>query len=341
MRKKVSGIICFMTVLLLLAGCGHKTEKEEAPEAFSGMAVRDWTELDCGADREDSIRNSNMLNLGYLTFDEEGHIFFSDLNGTGIYMSGPKGENRQQLCETTGSLLQVAADWLYFSDESEIGIKRISVKTGETENVREEACGEYLLVDDKLYINGQEGFSCAGLDGTEPVVLRSNEPEMVSYTTDGTFWMGNAINGTDVSWFWRGYLLGYDMFLNQLYYIGEGATYPLIVGNWISVFDVVTATRHVWKIDTKEDVDLKVYAQKAVGDGEKLYYAKKESQGCVICSWDGKSESELLQTGADEVSYLYLSEEMLYWIQGAGSDTGKTWECRFYDMQTGESGEIY
>lgn len=34
MRKKVSGIICFMTVLLLLAGCGHKTEKKKPPKHF-------------------------------------------------------------------------------------------------------------------------------------------------------------------------------------------------------------------------------------------------------------------------------------------------------------------
>ena len=55
-------------------------ELQEFNEYIADMETADWMDLDIYADKETSIRNSNRLNYGYVTYDEAGQIYFVDKN---------------------------------------------------------------------------------------------------------------------------------------------------------------------------------------------------------------------------------------------------------------------
>lgn len=325
--KRVKGCLLLLLATIIMGGCGKES------------AVTDWAQLSLHADEATSLQNSNLLNDGFLTWDGAGKIYFVDPSGSGIYVSGMLGEEKRLFSEETGRALQVADGWLYFkSDEG--GIKRIQCDTGKAEVIREETCGEIYVANGMLYINGEEGFCRTELDGTDKVILRETSPDMVSYTTAGNYWIGNAINDVDAEWFWKGYLLVYDEESARISLIKEGAAYPLIAGNWLSVFDVNTVTRHVWDMETGEDIDLGVYAQKAVSDGKALYYTTVKSPNSLLCKWDGKESQTLFTAETEAVTHLYLTGDTLYWLQTIIVEEQKVQEWWYYELKTGEAGKL-
>ena len=317
--------------------------REVLEEKMAALEVLDRTELTCYAEEETALRNSNLLNWGYLTYDGDGHIYFTDTNNGkgGIYVSDRNGENLEQLSEENALMMQVEGDWLYFHGEDG-AIKRLHLETGEMQSVYDETYGEFIFAEGKLYINAEKGFCVTEPDGSNMEILKDSELTMACYVTGKGFWLGNVINGADGKWFFNGYLLGFDETQKKLCFIEEGAVYPLLAGNWLSVFDVNTQTRHIWNLETDEDIDLGAYAQRAVSDGNNLYCTVRNGgQYYSILKWDGTETTTLLDVEADNLEYLYLTPDALYYLPTVVADNKLVQQWWYYDLETGETGKIY
>lgn len=300
-----------------------------------------WTELTCYADEKTSLLNSNLLlNYGYLTCDEEGNIYFTDENIGGIFVSDSDGKNRRQLGGDVAMGLQLVGDWIYYQCTDRGGVRRLHRETCEVEVVREQPCGMYIVLNDKLYTNGPDGFCVADLDGTNKVILYNQSLSMANLqVSDGKLWLGTAINDTDAEFFMNGYLLGYDEAKDSRYYVGEAAGFHLLAGNWLSVWSTKAARRVVWDLEADTETDLGIWDQRSVSDGTYLYCSvKKYGVGNIFYRWNGVENEELFIVESDAaIDYKYLTPDKLYWLQHAGT----MWELWYYDLETGEIGQIY
>ena len=305
----------------------------------------DWTELACYADLKTSLRNSNLQNEGCVTYDEEGGLYFVDRNIGGIFLSDWNGKNRRQLSQDEASTLQVAGEWLYYAPEIG-GIKRIHIETGKEEVILEEPCGEFIVSEEKLYVNGtinnQGGFYMMEPDGSNQALLRENNPQLVSYVAGENCWLGIAAHGTDTSWFMEGHLFAYEEGQDKLVYVGQGNWYPLLAGNWLSTFDLKTFSRQVWNLETDKAFDLEVYAQKVASNGTNLYYAEDYGEDAHIYCWnENKTEKILEIPGGKIVEGMFLTQKAVYCLAKVRVDFKTVYQLWYYDLETGEAGMVY
>lgn len=240
----------------------------------------DWKDLQIYTDEAMSRENSNRLNWGYLTADEEGKIYYMDFTEGAVFCASPEGENKEVFYEGTGRSLQVSGEYLYLKNDN-AGLVRIRLDSGEVEPVWVEACGNFIILQDVIYISTPDGLVKAQLDGSESEIIRAEETDVTSLTGgEGTFLMYNAIKGEDIAFYFEGHLL--CRYEGKEYYVEEKAIYPLLAGNWLSVHDIRTSTRHVWDMETGTDTDLGAYAQQAVSDGKKSF-SYKTGQSIFRC----------------------------------------------------------
>ncbi len=309
------------------------------PDIPAGTEIVDWTELACYADEKTSLRNSNLLNEGYLTYDEKGNIYFVDMNIGGIFSCERDGKNRRQLSPQNASALQIEGDWLYFAAE---GVKRIHILTGEEQVIYDQDCGETVIKDNRIYVNSPEGFISMELDGSNKKILRDQSLTLASYTMAENTWLGIAYEGENVEYFLEGHLYAYDEANKKTISIMEGCWYPLLAGNWLSTFGSLTGKRYVWDLETDERFDLNIYAQKVVSNGENLYYVRVENGVTIVYRWNGGEAEEIWHVqDANQCNFLYLTPDALY-ILPKISVGGKTvTQLLYYDLETSGTGQVY
>ncbi len=309
---------------------------EENSEKYEKL---DWTKLDCYADLETSLRNSNLSNEGYLTYDEEGNIYFVDMNIGGIFTCERDGKNRRQLSSKNASALQIEGDWLYFVSG---GVERIHIFTGEEQVIYDTACGEAVIKDSRIYVNSPEGFISMDLDGSNKTILCDQSLTLASYAVAENMWLGTAYEGENAEYFVKGHLYAYDEANDKMMHIMDGCWFPLLAGNWLSTFGSLTGTRYVWNLETDEMFDLNVYAQKAVSNGENLYYVRSNSGLIIVYQWNGGEAEEIWRLqDANLCNYIYLTPDMLYILPRVSSGGKSVNQLWYYDLETGETGQVY
>lgn len=313
-------------------------------EEMDGLETKNITELALYAGEELSLLNSNVLrNFGYLTYDEEGNIYFSDQNIGGIFVSNKYGKNRWQLTPDSGQNLQLVGEWLYYLSSDKTSIKRIHLETRETEVVREQPCIAFAIWEGKLYVNGSEGFCVAEPDGSNKTVLHDRNLTIngLQLAEEG-IWLGNAYNDEDYNFFLQGHLLTYEEENNTWHYVEKGAREALLAGNWLSVIEKRTGKRVVWNLETDTKFELNIFDDKVVGNGSCLYGSVDGGAGeNIFYCFDGVEKKELFRVkSALYVHEKYLTPDMLYWI---ASSAGGDWlyELWYYELGTGEFGKIY
>lgn len=318
---------------------------QQEPEngGMDSLEKINWKDLQIYTDEAASMENSNRLNWGYLTADEEGKIYYMDFAEGAVFCSSPEGKGKEIFYEGIGKYLQAAGEYLYLKNDN-AGLDRIRLDSGEVETVWADRCGVYIILYDKLYISTPDGLVRAQLDGSESEIIRAEETGVTSLTGgDGTFLLYNAIKGEDVAFYFEGHLLCWHE--GKEYYVEEKVIYPLLAGNWLSVQDIRTSTRHVWDMETGTDTDMGAYAQLAVSDGTKIYYADERSENFQVFVWDGAETKELfsVEKEGEELTtptnfYMYLTEEYLYWIAQIGFEP----ECRwgYYRLADGQTGRL-
>lgn len=305
-----------------------------------------WTGLECYVNREDSIRNSNLLNYGWLTYDAEGNIYYSKEYEAGIYRCTSKGENKYLVSEVQGDCLQIKEDWLYYRNKTDKSIYRISITTGVLEQIFESACVEFIVGAEEITVDALEKVYSIGLDGENKKMLSApSEINLFTFTSSDNFWLTNAAAGTtDI--YNKGYLFKFDG--KNVEVLKERGNFPLLAGNYLSVVDPVTLKRHIWNLDTNIDVDLGIRTEKAmVSDGNKFFYAgpgdlHDEHYVTSIYCWNGiKSEEILAVEGAVSIYHLFLTPEKLYYLPHVKEGLRTVSQLWYYDFATGETGQIY
>ncbi|MBP3577206.1 MAG: DUF5050 domain-containing protein [Lachnospiraceae bacterium] len=385
--KKISKLLLVLLMSLLLSACNKndisesKVIKENnsdeisalgptitsiptpaleviAEEYLAALETVNWTEFNQYVDEKASIRNSNLLNYGYLTYDEKGNIYFTDERAGGIYVSDCKGENKQLLSEDKGTMLQIEGEWLYYNS-AVCGIDRINIATGEREHLYESKCGEFTIVDEGLFINTPDGLMLLDLeDNVTEVVLNREEigfTQMSSGISKDSFlcnaYLSYSLVG-NAELLWKGYLVNFDG--EKLRLINQRGVFPLVAGSYISVVDASTDSRVVWNLETKEVTDLNAQTgQTVVSDGQSVYYKKimhgdaKEGEAIpdkmntFIFKWDGEELELLWQIDTDNLYYMFLTPKALYCLPQINIDGKYGYHLLYYDLETGETGQIY
>ncbi|MCM1192812.1 MAG: DUF5050 domain-containing protein [Butyrivibrio sp.] len=303
---------------------------EEIEERLQTLDVRTWQDIaGNGIPEEEARLNSAKENLGYLTWSGNGEtVYYSDLSADKIYACKAEGEEKTCLYESAGLYLQVKDGWLYAWINDGKKIVRIHCETGESEDVFTEPCGEFFFLKDKLYLNTPEGL-CIYNEEDGGRTYCGSEFEVTNIQLCQDIILANVINDEDVTFFTKGYLLGYDTAEEQYFLVKKNALWPVAAGDWLSFFDMETRTRHVLDRVTGEEEDMGVYAQYVACDGAKLYY--QDGDGQIYC-WDGQTSAALL-SAEGSVQYIYLTPAYLYWMQ-----TDNTWW--YYDLESGKSGSL-
>lgn len=324
-------------------------------ENVLNIETMDWTELDCYVDEETSRQNSNFLNYGFLTYDEEGNIYYIDLNYNVIYVSDYKGENKRLISENSDAFgwLRLDGDWLYYCTQ-ETAIMRVHIETGETEQICEEYSGHFRIDEEKLYWEDREngGFSLADTFG--------RNKELVADTS--AFYVGFFQKGNDF-WLMEGDSKATQ---NQEHYIikaeekktvvlNQKGYYPLLAGVYLSVVDEEVNERHIWNLETKEKFDLEARIdQTMVSDGKNFYYKQimygdayakdgdslPKEQNAFIFQWDGGEPELIWQIDTDNLYYMFLTPKALYCLPQMKAE-GYKYSLLYYDLETGETGKIY
>ena len=323
----------------------QKEEKQEETgnDSIDSVEGVNWKDLEIQVDKVLSMQNSNRLNWGYLTADEEGMIYFVDFKEGVVFRSGQTGAGKEVFYEGIGTNLLVSGGYLYFKDE-EKKLIRIRLDNREAEYVWNEACGEFLILQDMIYINTSNGLVEANLDGSESKKLREAETGVTAIMGTGDrLLIYNTIKGEDAAYYLEGNLFGFIE--GKEYFIDDKVLYPLVAGKWISVYDLRTNTRHVWDAETGADTDLEEFAQQASSDGNQIYFVKDCVEEFQILTWNGTETKELFSIAKEEKEletptncYLYLTEEYLYWIKRIGYEQKCSWG--YYKLTDGQMGML-
>jgi len=347
-------------------------ELQEFNEYIEEMETADWMDLDIYADKETSIRNSNRLNYGYVTYDEAGQIYFVDKNNGDLYVSDYNGANKRLICQTgdkhTG-FLWVNGEWLYFSTQRS-AVKRVHLKTGEIEQLTEELMGQYYMKGEKLYTTRQSGeyrLCAMDLDGSNKEVIDAtlNYTYIPMYSekymlSEIAAWWGTGMQTK--SNLFEGHLMLYNGEKKIL--LNQRGSFPLIAGNYICFSDpgnirnALTTKTRVWNLETKEEIVLGSYVNKnIVSDGETIYFAKvkvgweyidweageksPDEMRTFFYKWDGGEPELIWILDTQNTDNIFLTPKALYAMPNPKVDGKWTYQLWYYDLETGESGQIH
>lgn len=332
-----------------------------AQRYINGLERMDITRLNCYVDKEDSIRNSNLMNYGYLTYDEEGNLYYVDQNTNAIYVSDYNGENKRLIYENEDVFgwLQVKDDWLYFNT-SRTAIKRVNITTGEVEDLLEELSGDFIIDGDKIYTN-LNGLCASDINGqnTEVIDASLQYTYLPSYSDD--YGVSNVSGIMS-----KGYVLVFDGETTKV--LKQRGLYPLLAGNYLCMSDAggsrnLTTKFRVWNIKTGKEFELGLYAdQTVVSDGETIYFCREGYNHQIGRTWNGEElslsqtynffyrwnekmkEPELfwIPTAAKHGIYnIFLTPKAIYAEDNVYKDGKNTYTLFYYDLETGETGVVY
>lgn len=378
--KKARNYIFFIILSLFLCGCGTKnigernssptsaatptsavlptptntpivsptpTEEEVVVAYMNSFEKINCTEIESYVNKEDSIRNSNLLNYGFLTYDAEGNIYYVNENDGNIYKSDSTGENKQQITEGGKALgwLQLKGEWLYFSGNKTTTINRMHLETGEIEQLFGPGSGPFTIDGEKMYFDDREnGFISADLEGKNKELVFASKGYTNLFTGGSNLWIGEMY-GTSRETSQLRYLAKFDgekvEILNQRGYC------PLLAGKYLSFVSRKTGERYIYNLETGQDFNLEVKTDKTVvSDGDNFYYVKFKQKNlkftAEVYRWkNAKSEKIVEIENTLWVYHMFLTPDKLYIQPHMEVDSKQVTQLWYYDLETGEKGQVY
>ncbi len=318
-------------------------KRREDAEKAAGDADQNagLSSLSFALDKNQSIRNSNLTHFGYLTQAGDGRIYYVKYEEQAIYGANSDGSDPHPICNDTGMYLQEDNGYLYYKSDRG-GIIRVKLDDLSMETVIEENTGEFLILNDLLYVNGPDGFAAYQPDGTgKQVLFEGYDPVILNVVGDEILFI--RTDSEDISVYMQGGLFSYNTASGELCGIERNIWNPLAAGNTLSYIDGTAGTRMVYHTQTGEYTDLQMYAEPAVSDGTGMYCIKSsDDHSCRIIYWNETETEIFAEVTVDRVEneYLYLSDGYLYLLQQYVQDdvTYFAWSC--YSLLTGERGTL-
>ena len=336
-----------------------------AQRYINGLERMDISELNGFVDKEDSIRNSNLMNYGNVTYDEEGKLYYVDQNTHEICVSDYNGEKKRVICQTNDkftSMLQLSGEWLYYNTEH-TAIMRVNVENGEIEQVAEERSGPFVIKEEKIYLSWKR-LSVIDLDGKNEEVI--DETFLYGYLPIySTEYVISEVGNSKLRS--KGYILVRDGENTKL--LKQRGRFPLLAGNYLCMSDAssernaLTTKFRVWNIKTNREYQLGSYAdQTVVSDGETIYFSRDGYNNQSGRMWNGEElksdkmytffyrwnetmkEPELfwIPTEASNGIYnIFLTPKAIYAEDKIYIDGKSKYTLFYYDLVTGETGQIY
>lgn len=296
------------------------------PEEISSLPKKAWSELSIYTDAETAIRNSNYKNFGYLCADGRGKIYYSDMAEHAIYMSNEDGSGLVKLTDGAGNYLQERDGKLYYTALDEGGaIMCLDIATREKKLIMDEPHGEFLLTEEGLLVNAQDGVLLLSYEQGEVnriTAMSDKDWQPALFTASEESVLFNAVQGADVNYYIQGYLLFYDRAEEEVFYMGQVMLRPLLAGNYLLAVkgeSMKEASLHVMDMAAGTDTDLGVWPyDDFVSDGTAVYYTR----GVMLCKFVNGESREIMnlhelegRTSTDGTSrYLYLAGDYLYWM---------------------------
>lgn len=304
----------------------QNSAEEGLPEEIAVLRKEEWSGLSVRTDRETAIRNSNYQNFGYLCADGRGKIYYSDLTEHAIYMSNEDGSGREKLADGAGKYLQEKDGNLYYTALDEDGvIMCLNIASKEKTVIMDAPHGEFRLTGEGLLINAENGVLLLGYEGGEAQIIEAmsgKEWQPALFTASDETVLFNAVQGTNVNYYLKGYLLSYDKTKEEVSYLGQMMMRPLLAGDYLLAVkgeSVKQASLHVVDLAAGTDTDLGVWPFDGfTSDGTAVYYTRGGMLGRYR---DGENEeimdlheqeSELMGQLPDR--HLYLAGDYLYWL---------------------------
>lgn len=313
------------------------------------------TSLPIHLDEAASIHNSNIFNFGYLAAAPNGKIYWSDYNDGVIYEAEPDGSDKKVFIEDTGNNLQATEEHLYYTSTNTSMIMRANFGDGSIETVWGESAGEFLLKDDSLYINAQEGFVKCSLDGAENRILFSDIMP-VRLQEAGDLILFTQASEEDVSVYVKGNLYAYDCTSENdaLRQIDRNILYHLPVGQYLYCYRGSDGNRHRVDVATNNDIRFKLDILNMAGENSELYVVYRGDDTYRVCSWN-EDAAVLGEVGYNDLTlllevpvlgkshpYIYIADSYLYLLElkadGSGSVVESVWYV--YDLTNAVSGEL-
>lgn len=303
----------------------NRTE-DGLPEEIAVLRGEDWSGLSARTDRETAVQNSNYQNFGYLCADGRGKIYYSDLTEHALYMSNEDGSGREKLADGAGYYLQEKDGNLYYIAIDEGGvIMCLNIAAKEKTIIMDAPHGEFLLTEEGLLINAENGVLLLGYEGGEAQIIAAmsdKDWQPALFTASDDLVLFNAVQGTDVNYYLQGYLLCYNKTKEEVSYLGQVMMRPLLAGDYLLAVkgeSMKQASLHVMDLTAGTDTDLGVWPFDGfTSDGTSVYYTRG---GMLGRYQDGvneeildlhEQESELMGQCPDR--YLYLAGDYLYWL---------------------------
>ena len=282
------------------------------------------------------------MNFGYLEYDKDGNIYYINKNDNYIYRSDAYGNNKCQLGEEKAAeaMLQLAGDFLYYFNNSG-RMERINIVTGETEVIMQDAFGQFIIEDNKIYM-WDEGFCAFELDGSNRTVMPNTEESQIYFYSRGNgYWVCHTNHMSD-----RSYLLQYDGEIVKV--LKQRGIFPLLAGNYLSIVTQENLERHIYNLVTGQDINLHTKTgQTVASDGKTFYFVGSSTMNnyeykTPLYRWEGTIREELIMVeGARSIHYIFLTPEKLYYMPQMKVDGKFVYQLWYYDLATGETGQVY
>ena len=322
--------------ILFIGGCGK--EKNLYMPKEGEMSLVEWkNELPRQSifqqmDTENVMDNSNFLNMGYMAVDhEKERLYFTDLETDAIYSAHFDGSDKTKLCDFPGIYIQVYQSKIYFLNERNFRLMRVDSDKN-IQYLTEQSIGEYVIIDNKIYAFGDEGFLCMDLEGN-----LLNEPyrgicQLANFQVIGTDILANVICGEDTTLFFQGNLLVYHTTDDSFSYVRDKAIYPLYYDNQLSIWNTESGSRQNNGLSDKGALELNIYEQRPVSDGSHLYYVDYSGGESCLWEYDGKTAKILCCLGEYGFpEYKYIADGYIYLLMRENDTSIYRW-C-VYDLE--------
>ena len=316
MKKYYMTVICMLTAMMILAGCGSNKESAaviddnfESQDSYDNENKNSITD---DMDVPDTILiknkstteyvNGNLVNEGMIAKQDEW-LFYSLTDG--IYKVKTDGTEEQKLCDTPGLGIVVLDDWVYFKY---MGLYRVKTDGSNLEQLSDiSKPGTFNIVDNKIHYCLEYKMDLDGSNCEQIYDKNAASAYTINIVDDWIYFFDTDLDGKE-----HIYKMKTDASDLQIIFDGK-VDYMIVDGEWI-YFQNYYENRALYKMKTDGSnvqlvLDVQIGALNVVDDW--IFYTRKDGDiGLYKMKVDG-SENQMLCP--DRAYRLNIIDDYIYY----------------------------